>query len=76
MVEGISGWVSWMIAVAGCAFGWFCTEGPDADAVGVNGCGKVGSGAVGVGICFGLVGGGDGVGEWSGGIWLVEIWLG
>ena len=47
MVEGISGWVGWMIAAVGCASGWLCTEGLDVDVVGANGCGGGGSGAVG-----------------------------
>ena len=74
MVEGISGWVGWMIAVAGCASGWLCTEGPDADVVGANGYSRGGSGAAGWITDSGLGGGGDGVGEWSGVIGLMEIW--
>ena len=76
MVDGIFGWASWMTVVAVCAFGWLDIKGPDADAVGANGCGGGGSSAIGLGICFGLRGGGDGVGEWSGVIGLVEIWSG
>ena len=63
-----------MIAVAGCASGWLCTEGPDVDVVGTNGCGGGGSGANGLIIVSRLGGGGDGDGEWSGVIGLVEMW--
>ena len=76
MVDDISGWVSWMIAVARCASGWLCTKGPDADVVGANGCGKGGPGAAGLIAGSGLGGGGDGIGEWPGVIGLVEIWSG
>ena len=76
MVEGISGWVGWMIAIAGCASGWLCTEGPDADVVGANGYGRGGPGAAGLIVGSGLGDGGDGIGEWSGVIGLVEIWPG
>ena len=74
MVEGISGWVGWMIAVTSFASGLFCIEGPDADVVGTNGCSGVGSGAAGWITDSRLGGGGDGVGEWLGVIGLVEIW--
>ena len=76
VVDGISGWVGWMTATASCAPGWLDTEGPDVDVVGTNGCGEGGSGAVGLSTCYGLGGGGDGIGEWSGLIGLAEIWLG
>ena len=76
MVDGISGWVSWMTTAASCASGWSNIEGPDVDAVGGNGCSGGGSSPVGLGICFGLGGGGDGVGEWSGVIGLAEVWSG
>ena len=63
-------------SAAGCASGWLDTEGPDSYVVGANGCGGGGFGVVGLGICFGLGEGGDGVGEWSGVIGLVEVWSG
>ena len=63
VVDGIFGWVGWMIAAAGCASGWLDTEGPDVDAVGANGCGEGGSGAVGLSTCSGMGGGGDDIGE-------------
>ena len=74
VVEGIPGWVGWMIAATGCASGWLCTEGPDANVVGANGCGGGGPGAAGLIASSRLGGGGDGIGEWSGVIGLVEIW--
>ena len=76
MVDGISGWAGWMTAATSCASGWLDTEGPDVDAVGNNGFGGAGSSVVGFGICSRMGGGGDVIGEWSGVIGLVEIWLG
>ena len=46
------------------------------DVVGANGCGRGGSCAAGWITDYGLGGGGDGIGEWSGVIGLVEIWSG
>ena len=45
MVRGTSGWVYGMSATDGCVSGGFCTDGPDADVVGIDGCGRGGSGA-------------------------------
>ena len=47
MVDGISGWASWITAVAGCASGWLDSEGLDVGVVGANGCGGGGSGVAG-----------------------------
>ena len=47
VVDGISGWASWITVVAGCAYGWLDSKGLDVGAVGANGCGEGGSGAAG-----------------------------
>ena len=63
-----------MSAVVGCASSWFCTKGPDADVVGTNGCSEGDLGATSSIIVSGLGGGGDGDGEWSSVIGVVEMW--
>ena len=65
-----------MTTAVGCASNWLDIEGPDVDAVGANGFGRGGFGAVGLSTGSGLGGGGDGDGEWSGVIGLVEVWSG
>ena len=47
MIDGVSIWVSWMIAASSCASGWLDTEGPEVDVVVANGCGGGGSSATG-----------------------------
>ena len=61
-----------MSAASGCASGWLGVEGSEVDAIFTNG--GDGSGAAGWIKGSELGGGGDGVGEWSGVIELVEVW--
>ena len=73
MVDGTSGWISWVRSATGCVSGGFCVEGSSADGSGVEDLGAKVSSADGLGAGSGL-GSGGGDGEWSGVIGVVGIW--
>ena len=65
-----------MTVASGCASSWLDIGGPEVDVVGAAGCGGCGFDAAGRIRGSESGGGGDGVGEWSGVIGLVEMWSG
>ena len=58
-----------MSVAARCVSGGFCTDGPDTDVIGTDGCG----GGVDGSVAGSRLGGGGGDGEWSGVIGVVGM---